>query len=504
MTVDIEKHSCHQLSTGSQQNPQRFKEKFPRLFSNDLGLVKDFVYRVKTETTVTPVQQKLRRLPLSARDKVSHELRKLEVTGVIEKIDASEWVSPIVVAWKKTGEIRLCVDLRKPNQAVVIDSHPLPHPEEIFHQLTGMTVFSKLDLSSAYHQMELAEESRDLIAFMTHDGLFRFKRVCFGLASAAAAFQKMLSTVLKGCRGTVHYLDDILVAGISQKEHGENLQQVLTRLQKSGMKLNSEKCTFSATKLQYLGHHLSREGIKPAEGTLKAISKAPYTTDVKSLQSFLGLASYYLKFLPHYATIVDLLRALLRKGIEFSWAAEQAQAFEKVKNLIKNCCTLAIFDPTLQTIVTTDASSYGLGAVLQQLHPEGIRMVAFATRTLSETERRYSVGEREALACLWACKRWSTVLLGGYFIFRTDHQALVTLLSTQGSGRYPCASPAGLQGYFNYEVQYRRGDQNVVTDALSRLPVTTIYEESSDHEDAEIICAVRAHLRSITLDELRR
>lgn len=137
--------------------------------------MKDFVHRVKTQTTVTPVQHKLCHLPLTARDKVSHELRKLEVTGVIEKIDASEWVSPIVVASKKMGEIRLCVDLRKPNQAVVIDSHPLPHPEEIFHQLIGMTVFSKLDLSSAYHQMELAEEGRDLTAFITHDGLFRFK-----------------------------------------------------------------------------------------------------------------------------------------------------------------------------------------------------------------------------------------------------------------------------------------------------------------------------------------
>lgn len=198
--------------------------------------------------------------------------------------------------------------------------------------------------------------------------------------------------MLTGCRGTVHYLDDILVAGISQKEHDENLQQVLTRLQKSGMKLNSEKRTFLVTALQYLGHHLSREGIKLAEGTLDAISKAPSPTDVKSLQSFLGLASYYLKFVPHYAMIVDPLRALLQKGVVFTLAAEQAQAFEKVKNLIKNCYTLAIFDPTLQTIVTTDASIYELGAVLQQLHPEGIRRVAFASRTLSETERRYSVG----------------------------------------------------------------------------------------------------------------
>lgn len=194
---------------------------------------------------------------------------------------------PTFVAWKKTGKIRLCVDLRKTNQAIVIDGYPLPHLEEMFHRLTGMIVFSKLDLSSVYHQMELAEVSRDFTAFITHDGLYRYKGVCFDLAGAAAAFQKILSAVLKGRQGPVYYLDDILVAGISQKDPNENLKGVLENMAKSG-----------SVKVYIFGHGLwtpwtsiIQSRYQTAEGTLDVISKVPFPTGPKSLQSLLGSAS---------------------------------------------------------------------------------------------------------------------------------------------------------------------------------------------------------------------
>ncbi|XP_064488430.1 uncharacterized protein K02A2.6-like [Ornithodoros turicata] len=237
--------------------------KYPTLLSEELRLAKRYRHKVTIRTSLEPVQQKLRRLPLEFPQIVSEELQELERSDIIERVDASEWVSPIVAVWKKTGELRLCVDLRKPNTAIVIDSHPLPHMKDIFHHLAGASYFSKLDLSSAYHQMELAEESRNLTAFIIHDGLFRYKRVCFGLASAAAAFQKMLAMVLKGLKGVLHYLDDILVYGTTMGEHNLRLHRVLFALDAAGLRLNKNKSVFATRQLQFLGHSLSPDGMSP-------------------------------------------------------------------------------------------------------------------------------------------------------------------------------------------------------------------------------------------------
>ncbi|XP_064464258.1 uncharacterized protein K02A2.6-like [Ornithodoros turicata] len=311
ISLEIATRECHQVQAMNADTVPQYALKFPALFSSRLGMVKGFVLKIKVKPSVTPVQQKLRHLPIAIRHKVSTELQRLEEAGVIERIDASEWVSPVVVAWRKTGEIRLCVDLRRPKEAVVIDSHPLPHPEEIFHQLSGARAFSKLDLSSAYHQLPLAEESRNLTAFITHEGLFRYTRVCFSLSSAAAAFQKMMMCVLKDCAGTLNYLDDVLVFGTTQEQHDRNLDQVLSRLMSCGLTLNLKKCVFSVQSIKFLGHTVSDKGIHPDEDTMQAIMDAPHPTNVTALRSFLGLASYYLKFVPHFATLTEPLRSLL-------------------------------------------------------------------------------------------------------------------------------------------------------------------------------------------------
>lgn len=492
--LEIAHQRCLRVSDSGGRTDRSYSEMFPSLFSDGLGLVKGFTHKVTVKTSVPPLQQKLRRLPLEVRQKVSEELHKLEQQDIIERIDASEWVSPIVVVWKKTGDIRLCVDLRRPNEAVVVDSHPLPHQDDLFQRLAGAYLYSKLDLSSAYHQLLLDEESRNLTAFITHDGLYRYKRVCFGLASAAAAFQKMLSTVLKDCTGVVHYLDDILVFGKTQEDHDRNLIRVLQRLEAAGVRLNSKKCTFSAQEIQFLGHTLSDGTLRPSQDTLAAILQAPCPQNVTELRSFLGLASYYLKFVPHFSTVVEPLRRLLREGVQFTWGPEQQKAFETIKFLIKDCVPLVLFDTSLPTFVTTDASGCGLGAVLQQLHPEGLRTVCFASRTLSPAERAYSTGEKEALACLWACEKWHTYLFGRRFVLRTDHQALVTLLSTQGYGRQPMriARWAARLLQYNYEVQYTKGEDNKVADALSRLPLNTQEDSTTSFdEESELVCYIQ-------------
>ncbi|XP_064482914.1 uncharacterized protein K02A2.6-like [Ornithodoros turicata] len=188
------------------------RSEFDHLFSGDLGLANNVVHKVHLKPNVTPVAAKLRRLPLTLRDKVSEELPNLETKGVIERVDVSMWISPTVVVQKPNETIRLCVDLRAPNQATVVDAYPLPCVEELLNSLAGARYFSKLDLTSAYHQVELSPESRSLTTFITHEGLFRFKRVGFGLASAPSVFQKLMANLLNGCKGVLVYLDDIVRA----------------------------------------------------------------------------------------------------------------------------------------------------------------------------------------------------------------------------------------------------------------------------------------------------
>ncbi|XP_064469689.1 uncharacterized protein LOC135384417 [Ornithodoros turicata] len=409
------------------------------------------------KTSVIPVQQKLRRLPLEVRQKVSEELQKLEQADIIERVDASEWVSPIVVLWKRTGELRLCVDLRKPNEAIIVDSHPLPH----------------------------------------------------GLLWPGLGGSSFPENVIycQGCEGTIHYLDDILVFGKNRRDHDNNLRMVLQRLESSLLRLNKKKCIFGVQEVQFLGHRIVNGTLKPSQDTLEAIIEAPSPQTISALRSFLGLASYYLKFIPHFSSVTEPLRRLLRNGVPFTWTSEQQDAFKSVKLLMRDCIPLALFDSSLPTVVTTDASNCGLGAVLQQQHPEGLRTVCFASRSLSSTEEAYSTGEKEALACLWACEKWHIYLFGRRFLLRTEHQALVTLLSTQGYGRQTMriARWAARLLQYNYEIQYKKGQDNTVADALSRMLLSnTEKAPCASPDESELVCYVQQlQLSPLTLSELQ-
>ncbi|XP_077564735.1 uncharacterized protein LOC144180229 [Haemaphysalis longicornis] len=483
--------------------PTSLWAKFGHLFSPELGLAKGVQHRVKLKQSVAPVTQKLRRLPLSVREAVSDELRNLLSADVIECVNASEWVSPIVAARKKDGSIRICVDLREANKAVVVDSFPLPHTEELLHALNGARYFSKLDLASAYYQVLLHPDSRDITAFITHDGLFRFKRVCFGLASAPAAFQQLMTSILQGCKGVLCYLDDVIIFGKSEKEHMRNLEEVLQRISHAGLKLN-DKCVFNTSELSFLGHRVSAEGVAPLQTKVDAIVHAATPTDAGKLRSFLGLVEYYARFVPRLAEEVEPMRRLLRKDTPFNWDTAAENSLTRVKSLLASHRVLQMFDPALPVIVATDASAYGLGAVLQQVDGRHIRTVAFASRTLTEAERKYSTGEREALACLWALEKWHVYLWGRPVTLQTDHQALVALLSAQGTGQRPLRIArwtARLLRY-NFTVQYRRGEHNKVADALSRLPLpdTEGGPESEEEIVSLVMCVHHDELKHATAE----
>ena len=442
---------------------------------------------MKVDENVRPRHQKLRRLPFAVRDKVSAELRKLEQQGVIEKVDSSEWVSPIVVSYKKSGKIRLCIDLREVNKAIIPDRYPLPKIDELLGELCNAKVFTQLDLASAYHQLELHPESRSLTCFITHDGLYQYKRVCFGLSSAPSVFQKMMSVMLADLPGVKCYLDDVIIFGKNTEEHNRNLQAVLSRLDARGIQLN-EKCHFNRTSLKFLGHTVSDKGIQVDE-KYRSITDAPVPSDCKALRSFLGLAGYFSKYIPNFADVVEPLRSIMRKGVKFVWSPECQNSFDVLKELVCKSPILSMFDPDLDVIVRTDASHIGLGACLNQMK-DGVEVtVSCSSRTLSKTERAYSVGEKEALACVWACEKWHVYLWGRKFKLCTDHQALITLLSkgtdrqSMRISRWSCR----LMKY-NYEMVFTKGVDNVVADGLSRLPVADNEEFVDD--DSDVICHI--------------
>lgn len=444
-----------------------------------LGEVKGFSHRPAIREDVLPVQQPLRRLPLSLREEVSEELQRMIKEGIIESTDTSAWISNVVVVRKKSGDIRLCLDLRNVNKAVVLNRFPIPTIEELTSEFHGAVMFSKLDLKQGYLQIPLEESSLDLTAFVTHEGVFRFRRVPFGLASAPSAFQKIMCQVLAGLRGVTVFLDDIVVHGSSKEEHDSRLESTLQRLSEYLLTLNSQKCCFDQQEIEFMGYVINSKGLYPIDSKVKAILDIPNPKDAKELASLLGITGYYSRFICDYASVSEPLRHLLRKNTILEWSEECEAAVKELKMRITSPPVLACFSMKDPIFVTCDASGVAVGAVLSQLQEGCEKPIAFASRVLSEQERKYSVAEREALACIWACEKWHIYLYGRHFVLRTDHRALTSLLHPGGSGHRPLRLHrwADRLQQYNFDVEYRPGRQNQVADFLSRSPVCEGWSE---------------------------
>lgn len=453
-----------------------------------------------------PVIQPLRRIPLALRDGVTTELKKLLDAGIIEHVDASPWVSNLVVTTKKSGGLRPCVDLRAVNKAVIPDKYPLPRAEELTAQFYGSAVFSKLDLRQGYLQVPLHQSSRYLTAFVTHAEVFQYTRMPFGLSSAPSCFQKIMASVLAGIPGVAIYLDDIVVHGPTSDVHDERLTMVFAALSKHKLTLNSEKCVLSASSVEFVGFHLSARGVAPLQSNVDAIQAIPEPSSAAEVASFLGMTGYYLKFLPHYSETTAPLRELLRKDVPWVWSPACRDTVHSLKAQLTSPPVLAHFNISSPTFVTCDASATAVGAVLSQTQAGVEKPVAFASRALNPTEQRYSVGEREALACIWTCERWHFYLYGRSFTIRTDHQALTMLLSTSGTGHRPlrlhCWSDRLRQ--YNFELQFTPGRLNVVADLLSRSVTCPAPHMDTETVEKDMILMLHSPLQAtVSLQELK-
>ena len=466
----------HIFNVQAQESLQDVLQRHSTVFKPELGRIKGVEAKLHINTAARPRFFKPRSVPYALRQKVEQELDRLEEAGVIVPTQHSDWAAPIVPVAKSNGSVRICGDYElTANTATKTESYPLPRIEDLFACLAGGKVFSKLDLSHAYLQLPVAEESQPLLTVNTHKGLYRYLRLPFGVSSAPAIFQRTMETLLQGLHHVCVYLDDILITGRSQQEHLKNLEEVLKRLEEAGMHLKQEKCTFLMPEVEYLGHKICQEGLQPTESKVRAIADTPEPKRVSELRSFLGLVNYYGKFLPNLATTAAPLYTLLKKNARWMWGKAQKEAFKRVKDLLQSSDLLVHFDPEELLILACDASPYGLGAVLSHRMQDGSeRPIAFASRTLAPAEKKYSQLDKEALSIIFGVKRFHQYLYGRQFIIHSDKPLMYIFDEAKA---VPLMASARIQRWaltlsaYTYTIQYKAGKDHANADGLSRLPL---------------------------------
>lgn len=284
------------------------------MFADGLGTVKDHRAKLHLRSSATPKFCKARPIPFAIKDTIGAKLDHLEEAGVLECVSHSDWATPIVTVPKRDGSYRICGDYKiTVNPALDVDQYPLPNPTDLFASLAGGQKFTKLDLSKAYQQLLLEEESKDFSTITTHQGLYRYARLPFGIASALAIFQRTMDTILQGIPNVICYIDDILITGPTEEAHLRNLAEVLRRLEEYGFRVRLDKCAFLQSSVDYLGHRVSAEGLHPLDAKKDAIIQAPEPENLQQLRSYLGLLNYYGRFIPNLATVAHPLNNLLKE-----------------------------------------------------------------------------------------------------------------------------------------------------------------------------------------------
>ena len=423
-----------------------------------------------------PIRQVVRPPAKSLAGTSEAEIKRMLEQGLIRPSD-SPWASPVVLVKKKDGTVRFCVDYRKLNEVTRKDAYPLPRIEACFDCLGRSTWFCTLDLRSGYWQVPVAEQDIEKTAFITPQGLFEYLVMPFGLTNAPATFERLMERVLKGLqwKQCLVYIDDIIVFGPTFAATLDNLRQVLHRLRQAGLTCKPKKCELFRKRVAFLGHIVSKEGLECDPAKVKSVADWPVPTTVKDIRSFLGLAGYYRRFIPHFASYSAPLTELTKINVPFEWTKRQQVAFDFLKSSLCNPPILSYPTDDGVYILDTDASNYGIGAVLSQLQGSSSeeKVIAYASKTLQPSQRAYCTTKKELYAMVYFVKHFRHYLLGRRFVVRTDHASLLWLLNFKNPEGILARWLMTLSSYMPFDsVIHRPGKDHANADALSRIPVT--------------------------------
>ncbi|KAL6456587.1 hypothetical protein MHYP_G00351310 [Metynnis hypsauchen] len=463
------------LSHSQAQSLKMLLRKYSTVFSmhsEDRGRTGIIKHRIRTGDA-TPIKQRAYRVTPEQRAEIQNQVDELLKADIIEE-SYSPWAAPVILVRKKDGTWRFCLDYRKLNAVTIKDSHPLPRVDDALDALSGSAWFSTMDLQHGYWQVEVEEQDREKTAFTTGSGLYHFKVLPMGLTNAPATFLRLMEMVLRGLpwKTCLVYLDDVLIFSRSFSDHLQHLEEVFSRLRATGLKLNPAKCCLAKDHVQFLGHVVSKDGIQPDPRNVQCVADWPTPHTPTEVRAFLGLCSYYRKFIRNFARHAVPLHALTEKNVPFQWTSQCQDAFTYLKHVLSNPPVVAFPDFSLPFFLYTDASCSAIGAVLAQKHSNHENVVAYASHVLTKAERRWSTYDRELWAIVWAVRHFRHYLYKQPFVIITDHKPLVGLrkipIDNDRTGRR--ARWALELDSFEWTVLYREGQSHSNADALSRRP----------------------------------
>ncbi|UYV74885.1 hypothetical protein LAZ67_12001673, partial [Cordylochernes scorpioides] len=488
---EISEKSGPRLYADEQKELKQVLERYGDLFSSRLGRTNLAKHRIDTEDA-KPIKHKPYRVSAKERDIIKEQIDEMLTEGIIRP-SSSPWSFPVILVKKRDGKYRFCVDYRKLNNVTVKDVYPIPRIDEVMDTLQGSTHFSAIDLRSGYWQVEVEERDKEKTAFTTAHGLYEFNVMPFGLCNASATFERNMENMLGNLRWQIClcYLDDVIIYSPDFPTHLKRLEAVFRCFRESNLRLNDKKCRFVFEELEILGYITSKHGIKPAEHNIKAIRNFPRPTKVKEVQSFLGMCSYYRKFIKDFSKIADPLSNLIKKSVSFTWTERQEEAFQTLKTALLSPPILGHFNPNAPTYIHTDASNIGIGATLVQDIGGEEKVISYLSRTLSKAEQNYSTTEKECLAVVWSMSKLRPYLYGRHFKIVTDHHALCWLKNLKDPTGRLARWALKIQEY-DFDIIHKSGKKHLDADGLSRGPLP----ETDWDEDFE-----RLFLNQITDEE---
>lgn len=502
--LEVDPISVEEALSGknSVQWREAMKEKYQSFIDNNAWELVDYLNAVRSDESVTKLELELvlkpghqpfyynpRRLSFSEKEAVKNIITDLLERKVIRPSN-SQYSSPIVLVKKKNGQYRMAVDYRDLNKICISDHFPLPRIDEQIDCLKGKKYFTRLDLKDVFHHIRLKENSIPYTSFVTFMGQYEWFRMPFGLSSGPSFFTRYLYSAFRkflNSNKILMYLDDLLIATETVEKNIEILNEVLTVLVNNKLDLRIDKCAFLLTKIDYLGYVIDWEGIRPNPSNIDAITKYPSPRNFHELHSFLGLTSYFRKFIKNFALIAKPLYDLLKSKEQFSWTDKQSQSFENLKQLLISDSLLGIYSPKAETELHCDASSHGFGSVLVQKQSDGkFHPICYFSRRTTSAESKYHSFELEALAIVYSLERFRVYLQGIPFKIVTDCNSLKQTLERKEISPRILRWSLILRNY-NYTLEHRNSDSMRHADALSRQFSILIITENSFERNLEIL-----------------